>query len=280
MERGQRFVLKTLSLLTPGYVLLGLGELLSHRVRAGGRLTRTLGRVGSVALMPSMVFGSLARRSRLFHPNGICFDARVEPLASTGALQLLAHRLKGRALVRVSSSWWKNEREWPDLLGMAVRFVGNASPADPQSKPIQDLLFITTRRLWRIPFALLTTNQHDFLDNHYFGGAPFLLPDGTVSECRLAPTGESTAGASRRERLEQMVQQGHAAWRLEMMPSGDGAWQPVVEIRLVERVEVDQDQLAFSPFNAASGIQPVGVVHALRSVAYPWSQRARAAVHP
>jgi hypothetical protein len=54
-------------------------------------------------------------------------------------------------------------------------------------------------------------------------------------------------------------------------------WQPLLDVRLLAPVDVDQSALRFSPFNDAAGLRPTGFVHAIRVAAYASSQRARPA---
>lgn len=227
---------------------------------------------------PTIAAIAAARRSRMFHPDGIVVSAHVEPCAgaaspSGAALRDVADRLTGPAIVRFSSALWKREVEWPDALGCAIRFGGR----DDQSADAdaQDILFATILSPLTMPFAPFTTAVHDYLANDYFAVAPFDVPGVGRAKWRLVPerTGPSLEG-SRAEKLHSAVAS-HAALRLELRRTWRLGWHPVVRIVLEAEVDLDQERLRFSPFQTGRGIEPRGFVHALRRGAYAASQAAR-----
>src|SRR5215471_16468585 len=96
-----------------------------------GMLGRTLG----LFFAPVTGMVSFARRGRMFHPEGVVYRGEVFPSSPSQAAQ----RLAGPALLRFSGAWWRS-RQWPDVLGIAVRL---RSVAEPSAKPApgdQDLL--------------------------------------------------------------------------------------------------------------------------------------------
>lgn len=245
------------------------------------RAGEIVGRAGGVALAPVTATVSALRRARMFHPRGTVLRAEVSAVAEKAPWTTLGARLAGPALVRLSSAWWKT-REWPDVLGCAIRFT-RSSDADVRARPgDQDLLLATIRRPWTMPFAPLTTNHHDFLANDYFAVSPFHTdPAGTI-EWRLAPEHAASHGGSRDERLGASIERGEAALTLEARPyrrivdiARHRRWSPVARVALIEEVDVDQDALRFDPYRAGRGIEPVGLVQSLRIAAYAASQRAR-----
>src|SRR5262245_6871606 len=135
-----------------------------------GILGRTLG----LLLAPV----SLARRARMFHTEGVLYRAEAVARSPSPAAQ----RLEGPALLRFSGAWWRR-RQWPDVLGIAVRFCASASAsagtgAEPCAETApgdQDLIFATVRRPWTAPLAPLSTRVHDYLANDYYGVSPFLV---------------------------------------------------------------------------------------------------------
>lgn len=241
------------------------------------RLMEAIGRAIGWSLAPLAAGGSLIRRARVFHPDGVVYYAEVCPLATEGALEELSQRLAGTAIVRLSAgaSRWRGV-ERPDVLGVAVRFKGsNERSATPRRRD-QDLLFESTPSLWRLPFAPLTTNTHDFLANTYYAILPFVVEGLGKVKWRLCSAGVSTTGKDRLERLEQAVSLGLAVLQLEVRPAKrGGAWAPVATIELRERAEIDQDKLEFSPARSGLGICPVGLLQSIRSVVYPASQLGR-----
>src|SRR5258708_5371118 len=84
------------------------------------------GVVGGGALAPFPGLGSFLRRARVFHPEGSVLTGVATPIGAVGAHAEAARRLAGPVLARFSGGWWKR-RQWPDVLGCALRFT-NASP--------------------------------------------------------------------------------------------------------------------------------------------------------
>lgn len=248
------------------------------------------GRAAGSLLAPFAGLVALVRRARTFHPEGAVFHATVEPLAEGGALGRLARRLQGKAIVRLSSAWWRGGKEWPDVLGVAVRFNGD-----------QDLLAATVRSPWTTLLAPLTTLTHDFLANDYYAVSPFVLEGLGRAKLRLrslrherhAPD-PGDEGLDRAARLVRAVADGRAILRLEAraLPQtnglvawvrsalagtaldGGGKWVPIADIRLRARA-IEQKSLRFSPFHSGRGIKPTGFVHALRAATYAMSQAVR-----
>src|SRR5512133_876672 len=105
----------------------------------------SVGRALGVAMAPLVAVGSLVRRARLFHPDGLVYAAEVTPIGGAGVGSPAACRLAGPALVRVSSSLWKAPAEWPDILGLAIRFREDAAITPVPGGGDQDLLLVTVR---------------------------------------------------------------------------------------------------------------------------------------
>jgi hypothetical protein len=238
------------------------------------------GSVSGLGLAPFTAAISALRHSRMFHPSGLLFRARTENVAASPAARAVAERLRGVALVRFSSAWWK-AREWPDVLGCALRFSSDVSGVVPREGD-QDLLFATIRRPWTLPFSPLTTRYRDFLQNHYYAVSPFLAePLGRV-EWRLSPESGRGTGGARGARLQSQVESGHANLLLEWSPYrmplrafDDRSFQPLLRLHDLEALTLDQEALRFDPFRDGRGITPVGFIHGLRRASYASSQRAR-----
>ncbi|MDI3283964.1 hypothetical protein [Polyangium sp. 15x6] len=255
------------------------------------RVTEALGRAIGGVLSPITGEGSLLRRARLFHPDGVLFRADVRPLVREGAVGELAQRLAGPALVRLSSAWWRHEKELPDALGIAVRFCGRTPTATSVevSARDQDLLFATFQHIWSLPLAPLTTNVHDYLANEYHAILPFYVLGLGRVKFRLVPSRQRETHGSRRERLERAVAAGNAVLRLEVMQTGAlgvrlrspeeilrmSRWRAVALIDLEERSLVDQEALSFTPFHAGRGIMPVGPFQMIRAATYAASRAGR-----
>lgn len=259
------------------------------RIRPGELLGRALGWL----IAPAAAAGSLLRRARLLHPEGLVYAAEVIPLAHEPALAGVAKRLAGPALVRLSSALWRGGKERMDVLGIAVRFLTGDEAArgldDDRARAAaeggdQDVLFATIRSPWTMLLAPLTTNIKSFLANDYYGVSPFEVGGLGRVRLRLAgPRGRELAalrgaGDDRERELLRAAERGYARFRLEALRPGNGArYEPIAEVRLIRPVNdaIDQEALRFSPFRTGRGIEPVGFVHALRRGVYTMSQLAR-----
>ena len=244
-------------------------------------LTRAAGRFAGLALSPLTGGLSALRRSRMFHPRGLTCRAEVQALPAHASVQPWVAALVGPALVRWSSAWWK-QGEWRDVLGCAIRFSTEPLGIEPKHGD-QDLLLATIERPWSMPVSPWTTQQHDFLANHYYGVSPFEVQARRV-EWRLVPERPSPPGDSRTERLEHAMRNGSADLRLEMAPYGGALRRPrgenfqsIARITLRHFIDVDQEALRFDPFRSGRGIEPVGFVHAIRRATYLASQNHRPA---
>jgi hypothetical protein len=243
-------------------------------------LRRGSGLLVGGGLAPLTAFASALRRSRVFHPRGVCYSAQVEVATDDVLAAPVASRISGTALVRLSTAWWKT-RQWPDVLGLAIRFA--ASPLSPEKDgSAQDLLFATIRRPWTLPFAPLATRVQDFLDNHYYAVSPFAVRELGSVELRVVPQSPSPAGKDREARLRAAVHHGGARLVLEWAPYrkpwqlfDDRGFRPLVRLSLTGVVDTDQRALLFHPFRAGRGIVPVGFIQWLRLFPYSSSQRAR-----
>jgi hypothetical protein len=237
------------------------------------RATRPGAAVGGV-LAPITGLVSRLRHARMFHPDGAVYRATVAVAESAPPdLRRVGNRLTGAALVRFSSAWWRAPREWPDVLGMAVRWA----PPDTQ-----DLLLATIRFPWTTPFAPLATDVRSFLWNHYHAVSPFVIePVGRVKLRMRSPRIRNRSGVPRLVHLAREIEAGRAIWTLEarrLAPSFfRRRWEPVAQLVLQRRVTIDQAALRFSPFITGRGLLPVGFVHGLRAATYAASQRARPA---
>ena len=241
------------------------------------RIWEALGRMMGGISAPFTTLGSLTRNARLFHPDGALYWARVQPIAKDGMLGELAKRLEGPALVRLSSAWWRNEKEWPDILGIAIRFVeikkANAPGPPPRD---QDLLFATIRRTLTLPIAPLSTNTHDFMANDYFALLPFEVEGIGRAMFRLLPMRLPKQSGKRREKLEARIAAGTAVFRIEMKKAIPGSkWKEIASVELREPAQIDQNDIAFNPFRAGRGIVPTGLVQMIRAATYPASVLGR-----
>jgi hypothetical protein len=246
-------------------------------------LGEALGRVAGVGLAPLALVGAAVRDARVFHPRGRVYRAEaVLPLESIGApepVERLAARLVGPSIVRVSGGWWAASspaREWPDVLGLALRFGWSTRVAAADE---QDLLFGSTSSLWKLPYAALATDVHDYLHNQYFAASSYVLRGVGRVKLSLRPAHVRVHAGTRDEKLDAAVAEGGVRLHLWLwLP--DGRPFPLVDVLLREPMTLDQEALRFSPFSAGRGLDPAGFVHGLRWATYAASrlgERVRAA---
>lgn len=234
------------------------------------------GVAAGAAVAPLAAFGSTVRRARVLHPRGTVLWGTVTPIAGDDAWHALGARLRGSVLVRFSGAWWK-KRQWPDVLGCALRFTHATAPTVRSSPDDQDLLLATVRVPATTLLAPLTTHVGDYLHNAYFGVSPFRAEGLPAIKLRLrALVADPTLAGSRSESLALAVEHKPVRLRLEARRAIPmAAYEPIAEIELLERANIDQEALSFDPYRTGRGLHPAGFVHALRIPIYAASRRAR-----
>jgi hypothetical protein len=227
------------------------------------RIAGPAGELAGLLAAPLAFAGARLRGDRLFHARGAVHAATAEPLVDLGPAAALAQRLAGPAIVRFSSTFWR-AREWPDLLGVAVRLGAPHAP--------QDLVLATVRRPWTFPWAIATTRWRDFLRNDYYAVARYEARGLGHLEVRArAEDGARHLAAGRGARLAESARAGTASLRLEVRRIGERAWIPLVRVRLGPP-RADAARLRFDPFHGGAGLVPRGFVHALRRAVYAASR--------
>lgn len=245
------------------------------------KILELLGFAAGAALAPFAAAGSFLRRARVVHPDGVVYRAEVTIDAPAGPARDVALRLAGPALVRLSGAIWRRRggggrERAPDLLGVAIRFRSDPTISPAPDQGDQDMLFATVRSALLLLPSLFTTNVRSFLDNEYHALGEFDSAELGDVKWRLMTPSIPGGDVSREEALEQAVSSGTAVLELQAREARFGSqWEPVARIRLIERVNIDQAALRFSPFRTGRGIVPRGLIHASRIVPYPASQLAR-----
>lgn len=238
-------------------------------------LQQIVGRALGWAVSPWMFFGSLIRGDRLLHPDGVVYRAEVRRIAKDGPVGMLAERLAGTALARLSGGFWQwpAGRNRPDVLGVSVRFRA-ADELTPSLLPgDQDLLFASARSLPELAVAPWRTDAGDFLNNHYYTLLPFELDGVGEVYLRLVPEQRAPAGTDRHDRLARAASQDMAVLQLQLRVGDTGeTWVPVVDVDLREQLPIDEDLLVFDPGTSAMGLEPSGVLQSMRSPIYTASQ--------
>jgi hypothetical protein len=122
---------------------------------------------------------------------------------------------------------------------------------------------------------MVRTRTDDFLANDYYGLASFDVAGAGSGRLRVRWNRHQASGRSRAERLSRNVEQGTAVGMLELSTETEPAWRDVVAISLERPLDVDQDELSFSPFRDGKGIVPTGWLQATRDGVYAAGQSAR-----
>lgn len=214
-------------------------------------LTETLGYFGGYLFGATFGLGSFIRRSKMFHAQGYVFKGKCE-----------SKLLHGPVVMRFSSALWKH-KEWPDVLGMAIKFG--------EGKDTQDLLFVTTNRVWKLPINIFTSHFTDFSKNIFYSITPFEV-NGKHLKFR-AYCENHAEGENREERIRHLVNSGLASFIIEAKEQNE--WEKVAHITLQKEILLDQQELSFSPFNQGQNLRPVGFVNFLRLRSYQMSQAGR-----
>lgn len=230
--------------------------------------------IGS-ALAPVVAAVSRFRRARTFHPRGIVFVGRSEPIIG-GAFANLGADLAGHVLVRCSGALWKQQIEWFDVLGMALRFRRSTRAFDHEPLPDdRDILFATIRSPFMLALSPFTTNAHDFLANKFYATAPFEVHGHDRVEIRLVAIEPPTNEGTRADKLRAAVQARRCVWHLEARKTLTHDWHAIARITFEREHAIDQEALRFDPFRTDDALVPVGVIHAMRRAVYSASQHAR-----
>lgn len=231
--------------------------------------------VGALTAAPVALVSAL-RHARTFHPRGVLYTGRIEPLPETPAS--LTGVIEGHVLARFSGALSKADHERGEVLGLALRISSQPIEDVAPREGDQDLLFATIVSPLTMPFAPISTRGDDFLGGSYWGVAPFTLGDLGRVKLRVFPSVQTSSRAPGRARkLDRAVSEGRAELMLAVRPTFTLAWRPIARIVLEAPSDLDQEALRFDPFRAGRGIEPVGFVQWIRKLVYPASQRARPA---
>lgn len=231
-------------------------------------LRESLGRVAGVMLSPLVAVGTWLRDARLAHPSGVVCGADVVPHPHPGdpALAALAARFAGGAIIRFSGGFWRRI-DAPEPLGCAIRFRGPRPLVAEATAGDQDLITATT-----------SLYHHDYLRRPYYAFGPFDLDALHGLAVRLMPVeNDIHPGRTRRERLLAAMSVGRATLRMEIRPRADqtAPWLPLCDIRALEVLPIDQEDLGFSPWRTGLGLVPRGALQAFRAAIYPAGLAAR-----
>ena len=213
-------------------------------------------RVADVAGGPgsAIAFGALSalRRRRIFHPTGTAYSATVDidPADQLG-VPLFDERARRRAIVRLSRGAGV-PAPLPDVLGLAVRILDAHGPGEDQ-----DLLMVSSGTAPGLRHALLPAR--DYSDAFYSSILPLRIAGRAVLIGAQATRSEDTPS------VFDLV-----------FGSPLGPWQPLGRIEIgLQLPDQQAEALQFNPFVTGGGIEPAGVLNALRRRAYAGSQGGR-----
>jgi hypothetical protein len=119
------------------------------------------------------------------------------------------------------------------------------------------------------------TNVGDYLANGYSTVTPWWLAGHGPVTLRLVPPAALPAdrGADRLARLDADLTADRA--RFELAIGTGGAQVALAELRLIERLAIDDRGLRASMFRNGRGVRPLGLRNGVRATVYPMSQVAR-----
>jgi hypothetical protein len=253
----------------------------AHRAPPRG-LRELIGDAIGRSWAPVVAAMSHARHARMFHPEGLTFAGHIVPLDPGdpgGELDALAQQFDGRVLARCSAALWRGNRRHLDVLGFALRVRRGEGPALDELAHAgdQDLLFATIGSPFTMLLSPLFTDATDFVRNRYWAVSPFAVR-GARYQLRLSPIDpppRPPRSEPRGARLLAAVSTRRAAWALEVRATWTRRWHPIARIDLERHLIIDQAALQFDPFRAGLGLQPIGVVHAIRRAVYAASRAGR-----
>lgn len=209
---------------------------------------------------------SLVRGRRAVHAEGVVCRAEIVAHDPVG------RRLAGPALVRLSGAL-QSQTGSSDVLGLDIRM--QKTPSSDARDGDQDLLlgsfesFRTARR------DRARTNTGDYVANRYSTVTPWWVTAEGPVLLRLVPPPPLPAdrGPDRLSRLDVDLATDRARFSIAV---DAGAQERVIaELRLVERLAIDDRTLRASMFRQGRGVRPLGLRNGIRATVYPISQTAR-----
>jgi hypothetical protein len=223
-------------------------------------LGAVLGLVVGVVVFPV----SLYRAARAVHADGVV--CRAEIIARDPA----ADRLAGPAVVRMSGAFEGQATTGSDVLGVLIRM-----PRHEAAHGDQDLLLGSFTSFLTAAGDRARTIAGDYLANCYSTVTPWWLTSHGPVILRLIapPPAAPERGRDRLARLDADLAADRARFSLAVVrPAGDAV---IAELRLVERLAVDDRTLRASMFHQGRGLRPLGLRNGIRATVYPMSQLAR-----
>jgi len=226
-------------------------------------LGAVLGLVVGLVIVPV----SLYRAARAVHADGVVCRAELV------ARDPRAADLAGPALVRMSGALEPQATTGSDVLGLCIRMQREAS--DDAARGDQDLLLGTFESFHTAGRDRAHTAAGDYLANRYSTVTPWWLTSYGPVILRLVPPPAAPAarGSDRLARLDADLAADRARFSLAVnTPAGQAT---LAELRLIERLAIDDRALRASMFRQGRGLRPLGLRNGIRATVYPMSQLAR-----
>lgn len=231
-----------------------------------------LGALAGFVLGALVIFWvSLVRAARAVHADGVV--CRAELIARDS---LVGPRLAGPAIVRLSGAFDPQNTTGKDVLGLDIRMrqADEAGSLDARVGE-QDLPLGTFESFTTASRDRERTDAGDYLENRYSSVTPWWVPGAGPVTFHMTPATQRPAdrGADRLARLDADLASDQA--RLVISVQANGGSTDVAELRLVERLAIDDRALRVSMFRQGRKIRPVGFRNGVRATVYPISQLAR-----
>jgi len=221
---------------------------------------------GTLGVAAAAVMGvaSAVRRKRVFHPDGAAVRATLQATGAHHGAPLLDEAGTHDAVVRLSRGVGLPE-SLPDFLGFALRVTDAHGPGLHQ-----DLLLVSSASRPGLRHSLLPVRS--FAHDRYSTVVPYRVGSRTVlfGARRLEDDAPDETHVSD-------LREGTSSMRFALeVAELRGPWEPVGVVELGAPLpEHEGRALRFDPSNSGGGIEPVGVVQAVRRLAYRSSQAAR-----
>jgi hypothetical protein len=244
----------------------------AHRGRAlkgKAAVADAIGHVGGVPFGAVLAAGAALRRGKVVHPHGVVFSARLVMAgapAAPRAAALLSEPAEHRALVRFSRALGLPQ-PLPDLLGMSIRVLDAYGP-----ERHQDLLLVTSLD-WPVVHHIFLPAR-DTQQRPYTSSLPFQAGDERfiVGALPVADSPRPTGGDDL-TRVRNAAATGRLRFELAVAPIM-GRFLSVGELLVGAELPPRYDALRFEPWRGGGGLEPVGVINAMRPIAYPLADRA------
>jgi hypothetical protein len=231
--------------------------------------TDAVARAAGVSTGAVLAVGAALRRGKVVHPQGVVFEARLTvpgASAAPSAAELLSRPAEHAALVRFSRSLGL-PRPLPDLLGMSIRVL------DAYGRGAhQDLLLVTSADLPVVRHVFLPAR--DVQQRPYTSSLPFRAGRERfivgVLPCEDSPRPD---GRDELARARAAAATGGLRFDLAVARSR-GRFARIAELRIGAQAPSRLDAMRFEPWKGGGGLEPVGILNAMRRYAYPMAHRA------